>query len=124
MYKNLFIDFDDTLYDTRGNADISLREMFVFFHLNEYFKDPEQFFRSYWKTNVELWDQYAKGEIERDYLVVERFRRPLSEGVDSKGNRFNPSREYCLEISDVFLDFCGNKPGVVDGAHELMSYLK
>lgn len=124
MYKNLFIDFDDTLYDTRGNADISLREMFDFFHLNEYFKDPEQFFRSYWKTNVELWDQYAKGEIERDYLVVERFRRPLSEGVDSKGNRFNPSREYCLKISDVFLDLCGNKPGVVDGAHELMDYLK
>ena len=124
MYKNLFIDFDDTLYDTRGNAEISLREMFDHFQLSQYFSDFETFSRSYWKTNVELWAQYSNGEIERDYLIIERFRRPLSEGVDANWNHFNPTEEFCLKVSDVFLDFCAVKPGVVDGAHELMEYLK
>ena len=27
-------------------------------------------------------------------------------------------------MSDRFLDFCSSKPGVVDGAHELMGYLR
>ena len=77
------------------------------------------FYDTYWAANVDLWSRYSKGEITRDYLIVERFRRPLG-----MGNGLEVTEQLCLQMSDVFLDFCSCKPGVVEGAHELMDYLK
>ena len=118
-YKDLFVDFDDTLYDTHGNAVIALSETFETFKLARYFGDPQTFYDTYWTANIDLWSRYSKGEITRDYLIVERFRRPLSEGVG-----LEVTEQLCLEMSDKFLDFCSTKPGVVEGAHELMDYLR
>ena len=118
-YKTLFFDFDDTLYDTYGNAVIALRETFEAFRLKRYFTDPQVFYDAYWKANIDLWGRYSKSEITRDYLIVERFRRPLSEGEG-----LEVDEALCLKMSDCFLEYCSSKPGVIDGAHELMDYLR
>ena len=118
-YKDLFIDFDDTLYDTYGNAVIALKETFEAFHLERYFADPKVFYDAYWAANIDLWTQYSKGLIERPFLIVERFRRPLSAGTG-----LDVTEALCLEMSDKFLDFCSSKSGVVEGAHELMDSLR
>lgn len=118
-YDDLFIDFDDTLYDTHGNAVIALQELFDTLQLGKWFPDANVFYDEYWKANIDLWTRYSKGEISRDYLIVERFRRPLSFGQGQE-----PTADYCLKVSDIFLDYCSSKPGLVDGAQELVEYLK
>ena len=111
-YTDLFIDFDDTLYDTHGNSSLALRELYDHYDLAQHFPSFETFSRSYWSTNEALWMQYSHGEIDRDTLIVERFRRPLA-----TGNACNTSTTYCLQLSDTFLELCSTKPGVVEGAH-------
>lgn len=116
-YTDVFIDLDDTVYDTRNNAIVSLRETFDEFHLEEHFPDPEVFNKAYWEANMDLWRLYSKNEIERQYLIIERFRRPLALAFDA-------SEEYCLRMSDRFLELCSNKPGVIAGAFDMLDYLK
>ncbi len=118
-YKDIFLDFDDTLYDTHGNAVIALGETFEAFHLERFFPEPQVFFDAYWWANIDLWGRYSRGEITRDYLIVERFRRPLSEG-----RGLEVTEALCLEINDWFLDCCSSKSGTLEGAHELTAYLK
>lgn len=118
-YRDIFFDFDDTLYDTRGNADIALTEVFRDYGLDSFFSNPQFFYDSYWKINSELWLQYNKNEISKDYLVIERFKRPLM-----LGNGIDVTEELCLKISDSFLSYCSDKPGVLPGCYELLDYLK
>ena len=118
-YTDLFIDFDDTLYDTRGNSSLALRELFDHFRLEQHFPSFDAFSQSYWSTNEALWMQYSHGEIDRDTLIVERFRLPLAEG-----DSCDTSTHYGLKMSDTFLELCSTKPGVVDGAHELLDHLR
>ena len=118
-YKDIFIDFDDTLYDTHGNATLALEELYDAFHLDRVFENKKFFTENYWEINENLWAQYAHGEITRDFLIVERFRRPLSMGKGA-----NLSDDFCLELGEVFLEFNCEKTGVVDGARELLAHLK
>lgn len=119
MYKAILLDFDDTLYDTHGNAQIALEIMYNEFGLDKHFPSFEDFSIPYWNTNVELWSLYAQGKITRDYLILERFRRPLTLG---KG--LDVTTELCLSIGERFLDCCTEQTGVIDGAYHLLDYLK
>lgn len=118
-YNDLFIDFDDTLYDTYGNAVVALRETFEAYCLDRWFDRPQTFYDAYWAANIDLWSRYSRGEITRPYLIIERFRRPLS-----LGRGLEVTEQLCREMSDRFLAFCAVKPGVVSGAHELMQHLR
>lgn len=117
-YSDLFIDFDDTLYDTRGNATLSLRELYEQHQLSTFYIDFEEFAQVYWYINDELWHAFAHDEISKEALIVERFRRPLE-----LAGRGSVSDEQCLKLSDDFFALNAVKPGVIVGAHDLLDYL-
>jgi putative hydrolase of the HAD superfamily len=77
-YKNLFIDLDKTLWDFDSNSLITLHELFDTYQLKE--KGIKNFdcFLTYYKAyNHTLWQKYRKGEIEKEFLSVERFNGTL-----------------------------------------------
>lgn len=118
-YRNLFIDFDDTLYDTRGNGEKALSQVYAHFGLHRHFPSEEAFTVPYWRECVLLWSDYAQGRVTKDFLMVERFRRPLT-----LGRGLDPTTDYCMEMSGYFMNLCAEMPGVVPGAHRLMGHLR
>lgn len=117
MYKHVFLDFDDTIYDTRGNASIALHELYTHFNLDRYFDRFETFSEIYWKRNHEVWALYSEGKMTRQELIIERFLYPLrTVGAGSE--------EMALELNDWFLEATSNKSGLIEGARELLEYLK
>ena len=118
-YTDLFIDFDDTLCDTHGGAQMALEALYDENGLDRYFEKADDFFDAYWRTNIELWQQYGKGEISRDFLIVERFRRPLN-----VGRGMEVTEQRCLQMGDRFLNLCVEKTRALDGAPELVDYLR
>lgn len=119
-YKDLFIDFDDTLYDTRGCAQMALSKLYDHYGLSKHFSSFSVFSDLYWKSNVKLWSDYAKGLIERNVLTVERFRQPF---VAAKC-KLDLSDEYCQQLNDSFLQFTLQSPTLIDGAKDLLDYLR
>lgn len=115
-YKHVFLDFDDTLYDTRRNADEALSELYEHFGLGRFFEDFGIFSEVYWKKNHEVWALYSQGKIERQQLIIERFLYPLQTvGVGDEA--------MALELNDWFLERTAEKSALVEGAQELLEYL-
>ena len=116
MYKFVFIDLDDTLWDFHANAKSSLQEIYTEKNLGRYFDNFEQYFTIYAKRNVELWEEYGKGIISKEELSLERFRHPLIQiGIDNSPLADQIGREY--------LDLLPTRTSLVPYAKELLDYL-
>ncbi|MDD2284466.1 MAG: YjjG family noncanonical pyrimidine nucleotidase [Paludibacter sp.] len=117
MYKFVFIDLDDTIWDFHTNARLSLQQMFDEGNLKKHFKSFDEFFTIYAKKNIELWEAYGKGEITRDFLMAERFRYPLARmGVDDL--------QMAEEIGHQYLEILPTKTALMADAIEILDYLK
>lgn len=116
-YKSLFIDLDDTLWDTFHNNKECLKELYAELRLDRHYASFEAFFSVYMPNNVELWAKYRRGEIDRLTLIIDRFRpitRPLGL-FDQK---------EILKINNHFLEQTTKQTRLIPGAIELLEYLR
>lgn len=116
-YKNLFIDLDDTLWDTYHNNKECLEEIYTDYHLRRYYASFEAFYTYYMPYNLSLWAKYRAGEINRQYLIEERFLhilRPM--GIEDK--------RQALAMNHDFLMRTTTKSRIIPGAKDLLDYLR
>jgi len=115
-YKNIFLDLDDTLWDTRTNARESMHEIFLSHNFENYFESFDHYYSIYTSRNVELWNLYHHGQIDKHYLITERFMHPLRHaGI--------PDENYALRLNHEFLECTASKTALVPYALELLQYL-
>ena len=116
--RHIFFDLDNTLWDHRKNAYLTIKELFNQQKITEkYGIDFESFHQVYHDINERLWEQIRDGEIDKDYLRKHRFYDSfLSFGIDD------------VQLSDYFehhfLDEILNYNELVDCAIDLLDYLR
>ncbi|MDR2042642.1 MAG: YjjG family noncanonical pyrimidine nucleotidase [Tannerella sp.] len=116
-YKSLFLDLDDTLWDTVRNNRECLEEIYVDYRFDRHYDSFETFYNHYMPRNLSLWRQYHNHEIDRHTLIVERLLnvlRPM--GIDDA--------EEALRINWDYMRRTTKKNRLVPGAVELLEALK
>lgn len=116
-YKNLFIDLDDTLWDTNYNNKECLEELYADYHFSRHYASFEAFYDIYMPHNLDLWAKYRRGEIDKQTLIVERFRyvlRPL--GIEEV--------KKVLAVNNDFLRRTTTKTRLLPGTMKLLEYLR
>ncbi|MDE5799682.1 MAG: YjjG family noncanonical pyrimidine nucleotidase [Paramuribaculum sp.] len=116
----VWLDLDDTLIDFTTNAAAALSRMW---HeqdvLQRLFPSAEHWALRYEHHNQALWAQYSRAEIERDYLRMERFRRPLVEA----GMPDTEARRLSTAYDPYYLDLLAQGKALMPGAIELLEWL-
>ena len=116
MYKALFFDLDDTLWDFSKNAEESFMEVYQKFSFGRYFMSFDHFYSLYEEKNKELWYAFGKGLIDRETLNTDRFRYPLERvGV------FNNA--LAADYATSFFDIISSKTQLKLGAKEVLEVL-
>lgn len=118
----VWFDLDDTLWDMTGNSCIALEQIFH--------EDPdissaygaaglEAWLDEYHAVNRRLWEQYARNEIDRATLRLERFALPLQAAGMDRGSAEEASRR----LDGDYLRRLGDCTGLVEGAREAVDAL-
>lgn len=138
MHKSLvLIDLDDTLWDTWGNNQESLSELYTALDWGRYFVSFEDFFeRYYYPINHSLWEQYNRELISKEELSHQRLVRPMLMRLEelraeSPNNSIlrslealcSEERSYWAEVDQRFIAFVKSKTRLCPGALELLQYL-
>lgn len=114
-----FVDIDDTLWWFTENSKLAFRHTYDQFNIKDIEPRYERFHDVYLEINDRLWEQYHHGEIEKDYLVNERFRATLM-AVGYGGDLVT----LAARLNDEYLSFLATLPSAVPGARELLVRLR
>lgn len=116
--RHIFFDLDNTLWDHRKNAYLTLKELFQKEQIQEKFNlDFEEFHKEYFTINENLWEKIRDCEIDKEYLRKHRFYDSfLFFGIDD----FDLAPRFEHQFLDEILKY--NE--LVSGAEDLLNDLK
>lgn len=113
MYKHLFFDLDNTVWDFDLNSFHAMQKVYLKYGLPE--PDYAGFFEVYSRVNDSLWELYRNNKIQKLELAAQRFNLTFSEtgisGIDG------------LEFNNRYLEQMPLQTRLCDGAHEVLELL-
>ncbi|MBW8358912.1 MAG: YjjG family noncanonical pyrimidine nucleotidase [Weeksellaceae bacterium] len=115
--QHIFFDLDNTLWDHRRNAYLTLKDIYKRENVSEkYSIGFEEFHKEYFTLNERLWAQIRDGEIDKEHLRKHRFYDSfLFFGIDDF--------ELAQVFEHNFLDEILNYNDLVEGSFEILEYL-
>ncbi|MDQ1160367.1 putative hydrolase of the HAD superfamily [Chryseobacterium sp. SORGH_AS 447] len=116
--QHIFFDLDNTLWDHRKNAYLTIKELFEKEEIGlKYNIDFNEFHAVYHEINEKLWEDIRDGIIDKEYLRKHRFYDTFK--------RFNVDDEaLSIYFEEHFLDKILNHNELVEGAVYILEYLK
>lgn len=116
--RHIFFDLDNTLWDHRKNAYLTINDLFQKLEIGEKYPiDFEQFHFKYDEINEKLWEDIRDGLIDKEYLRKHRFYDTfLHFGLDDEA--------LASYFEEHFLDQILSYNELIDGAEDLLIYLK
>ena len=94
-FDTVLIDVDDTLFDFHKSSFDALVKVFAEIG----FPFTETDMREYEVFNDQMWKSYERGEIEKDFIYAERFRRYFASiGLQADAAEIN--RRYLYELGE------------------------
>ena len=122
-YKAVFLDWDDTIGDFHGAADLALAQMYEKYQLNRYFASLDEFVGLYKPHNLELWAKYGEDKVTKEYLSLDRFLFPLMHGSLYPNGETAQVVRLAMTLSDDFLALTTAHFSLLPGAEEIVRYL-
>lgn len=106
-YTTVLLDADNTLYDFDAAERKALQTVLI----SRGYTPDEHTVSTYLNINNALWDAFARGEVEQEFLLVERFRRFVQAiGGDHDPVAFNADYVNALASNGILLpgalEFC------------------
>lgn len=112
MKYDLFLfDLDDTLLDFQASEILSFKQTFMHHGIDSI----DEIHKTYKVENNKLWKQIEKGEITKDFLKIERFKRTLNEHkIDIPPHK----------MANYYMEQLPLNVVLIDGAVEVLKYVK
>jgi putative hydrolase of the HAD superfamily len=117
-YKHIFFDLDHTLWDYERSARETLAELYKHYSFSSILNmDVLEFQKQFFRVNYALWEDYNVGKIDSQFLRENRFKLIFQNlGIDP--------RHVPEGLGEEYVTSCPQKPYVMDGAFEILDYLK
>lgn len=117
-FKHIFFDLDHTLWDFDKNAHETLLELFEAYRLADLGLDSaERFIAVYTENNHRLWAQYHLGQISKQALRAQRFRKTfLDLGLSPEVIPAN--------FEDDYVNLSPRKTNLFESTDKVLQYLQ
>ena len=115
LIKSVFFDLDHTLWDFEKNSELSFKKIFKKYTITINF---EKFIEAYVPINFKYWKLYRNGEISKEFLRYNRLKEVF--------NLFDYEIDDRIinNISHDYIEFLPENNKLMDGAIEILEYLK